>query len=129
LTEGSSSDLVREYAIAMRGMSMTNRVSDQDFDICTRSHPVILPEREHVRVIPPGNALGSVIRAVRQARGLSEAELSTAIGCQPRYIVALESGYILAPSYSIILGIWTTLGVDPAEASRDIKSLRASESR
>jgi transcriptional regulator with XRE-family HTH domain len=73
----------------------------------------MIPELENLPITPPGNILGSMVRAIRKAKGISGKDLSQAIGRNVRYISDLETGQVKSPPYPIMLEIWRALDIDP----------------
>jgi XRE family aerobic/anaerobic benzoate catabolism transcriptional regulator len=67
--------------------------------------------------------LGARLRARRQERGLSLAELARRTGLSRRYLTEAEAGRA-NPSVSVLLGVCTALALSPAELFRDLEEKR-----
>jgi transcriptional regulator with XRE-family HTH domain len=75
---------------------------------------------------PPHNHLGTVIRAYRTAREVSQQRLSSEMGVSPTHMSDIERG-LTNPSYRIVLDVWKALGVDPTAAQALVQHLRCAE--
>jgi transcriptional regulator with XRE-family HTH domain len=81
---------------------------------------------EPLIVDPPHNHLGTVIRAYRTAREISQQTLSSEVGVSATHLSDIERG-LTRPSYRIVLDVWKALGVDPTEAQALVHHLRCAE--
>lgn len=84
----------------------------------------MIPELENFKVNPPDNVLGSAVRAIRKAKGLSGKDLSKAIGRNARYISDLETVQVKSPPYAIMVDIWRALDVDPDQVRSSLMPLK-----
>jgi transcriptional regulator with XRE-family HTH domain len=76
-------------------------------------------------VDPPHNYLGTVIRAYRSARDISQQQLSAEVGISVTHLSEIERGKT-KPSYQIVLDVLKKLGVDPQVVQALIEHLKAS---
>jgi transcriptional regulator with XRE-family HTH domain len=77
-------------------------------------------------VDPPHNYLGTVIRAYRSARDISQQQLSAEVGISVTHLSDIERGKT-KPSYQIVLDVWRKLGVDPQTSQTLMQHLKASQ--
>lgn len=70
-------------------------------------------EGEHAALEQARRQLASVVRARRQALGMSQSQLARRVGCVPQYVYNLEAGVRAAPSFEMLVRLAEVLEVSP----------------
>ena len=68
--------------------------------------------------LPAGNRFGEVLRALRTARGISQAAVAARAGIDRSYVNRMEAGERGAPAGPAVEALIGALRLDPAEADR-----------